>query len=269
MPTPMSIRFAASAVVGAALFAAVSAQAQEVAPPLPPVDTYIEDGASWDTEYEFEDGDVYMGESEVIYPGHSPIRQSLSAEERDAWLAECRARYEDDGLGGALIGGVVGGVAGNRIAGEGNRTIGTAVGAVAGAAVGAAIDKAEDNGALEACEAELAQYESDLAYGHGPHHGGPHQDHMMAGEHPCPSACGQAYPYPVMWVPVRYFPVHRHGPGCGHEREVVEWETVWVEEDVVVTKEVPITRKVIETKTVPVKATPVKATKAVSTKSTK
>ncbi|MCA1660994.1 MAG: glycine zipper 2TM domain-containing protein [Novosphingobium sp.] len=54
-------------------------------------------------------------------------------------------RGRDDGLGGALIGGVVGGVAGNRIAGRGDRTVGTVAGAAVGAVAGAAIDRAEDD----------------------------------------------------------------------------------------------------------------------------
>jgi hypothetical protein len=51
----------------------------------------------------------------------------------------------ETGLGGALIGGVAGGLIGNRVAGHGDRLIGTAAGAAVGAIAGAAIDRAEDN----------------------------------------------------------------------------------------------------------------------------
>ena len=53
-------------------------------------------------------------------------------------------RRRDDGLGGALIGGVAGGLLGNRVAGRGDRLLGTAAGAAVGALAGAAIDRAED-----------------------------------------------------------------------------------------------------------------------------
>ena len=48
------------------------------------------------------------------------------------------------GLGGALIGGAVGGLLGNRIAGRGDRVIGSVAGAAVGAIAGAAIAKAGD-----------------------------------------------------------------------------------------------------------------------------
>ena len=74
--------------------------------------------------------------------------------DREAWLAECRARiapvtyYEEDGDGevaGAAIGAVAGGVIGNRIAGRGNRTLGTLAGAGLGALAGAAIGDSLDD----------------------------------------------------------------------------------------------------------------------------
>lgn len=80
---------------------------------------------------------------------------------REAWLADCRQRVSsrDRGLGGAVIGGVVGGVAGNRIAGRGNRTVGTLAGAAVGAVAGTVIDKAEDGGRnRDECEAYLEDY---------------------------------------------------------------------------------------------------------------
>ena len=54
-------------------------------------------------------------------------------------------RRREDGLGGALIGGAVGGLIGNRVAGHGDRLLGTAAGAAVGAIAGAVINRAEDS----------------------------------------------------------------------------------------------------------------------------
>lgn len=63
----------------------------------------------------------------------------------DRWDGRWDGRRERDrGIGGALIGGAVGGIVGNRIAGRGDRVIGTVGGAALGAIAGAAIDRAED-----------------------------------------------------------------------------------------------------------------------------
>jgi Ni/Co efflux regulator RcnB len=60
-----------------------------------------------------------------------------------------RRRGGSGGLTGAAVGGVVGGLLGNRIAGHGNRTVGTimgaGVGAIAGGAIGSAADKARSH----------------------------------------------------------------------------------------------------------------------------
>ncbi|NLR39482.1 glycine zipper 2TM domain-containing protein [Novosphingobium sp. ERW19] len=64
----------------------------------------------------------------------------------------CAKVYGDKGVGGALLGGVVGGVAGNRIAGKGNRVLGTVAGAAVGAVAGNVIDKAEDKGLRRECD---------------------------------------------------------------------------------------------------------------------
>lgn len=53
-----------------------------------------------------------------------------------------RGADRDAGLGGLLIGGVAGGLIGNRVAGRGDRVLGTAAGATVGAIAGAAIDRA-------------------------------------------------------------------------------------------------------------------------------
>lgn len=55
-----------------------------------------------------------------------------------------RACRPDNGIGGSLLGGLLGGFAGNRIAGRGDRTIGTLLGGAIGAIAGGLIDQAED-----------------------------------------------------------------------------------------------------------------------------
>lgn len=89
---------------------------------------------------------------------------------REQWLAECRDRlstYEESDRGkiiGALTGAALGGLAGNRIAGRGNRTVGTVLGAGAGALAGAAIGDALEGdpqpsaSAYGECEAYLDDY---------------------------------------------------------------------------------------------------------------
>ena len=69
-------------------------------------------------------------------------------------------RRRDDGLGGALIGGVAGGLIGNRVAGHGDRLLGTAVGGAIGVLAGAAIDRAEDS-------RSIPQPPSDYPQGNG------------------------------------------------------------------------------------------------------
>ena len=63
------------------------------------------------------------------------------------------------GLGGALIGGVAGGLIGNRVAGRGDRLLGTAAGAAVGALAGAAIDRSGDAG-----RAPPPGYDTPVAY---------------------------------------------------------------------------------------------------------
>ena len=107
-------------------------------------------------------------------------------QQRDAWLAECRHRLSDNGVGGAVIGGLIGGVAGHEIAGRGDKVLGTVAGAAVGAVAGAAIDKAEDRGRnRDRCEAMLQGYGGQQqGYGYG---------------YP---AYGYGYAVPMMMVPV-------------------------------------------------------------------
>lgn len=184
-----------------ALLSACSANpllAQDAAPPLPPL--------------------ARDAEAPALPPQPATFELGYSADERAAWLAECRARQEDNGLGGALIGGLAGGIIGHEVAGSGNRTAGTIIGAGAGAVVGAAIDRAEDRGRIDACDDYLTRYENSYLAQPG-----------AAGAYP--AAYGYGYGAPVMWVPVRIS--HRHGKGCGCAREQVVEE--WIEEEVIET----------------------------------
>ena len=109
---------------------------------------------------------------------------AYSAEQREEWLAQCRALrarydevgyYEDDddgdgGLLGGLLGAIAGGVVGNRVA-DGERLVGTLIGAglggLAGAVIGSALDGGDDDDddyygdgyGFDYCEAYLLNYE--------------------------------------------------------------------------------------------------------------
>lgn len=141
-------------------------------PAMPPMGSY--DGA-WSGVWTAPDR--YEGTWEGSYEGdvHAPrppaYDDSRYQEDRERWLAECRRRYGDNGLGGALIGGLIGGVAGNRIAGKGHRTVGTIAGAAVGAIAGAAIDKGEDSKRVrDECEAYLDSYSGGQGYGYPAHY---------------------------------------------------------------------------------------------------
>lgn len=115
--------------------------------------------------------------AEVIYPG-MPGYEAAYAQatggateahytaQRDAWLAECRARFvghdgrHRDGALGALIGAGVGGLVGNRIA-DGDRLLGTAIGAGVGGIAGAAIanQRSHVRTRTDECERYLADWE--------------------------------------------------------------------------------------------------------------
>jgi len=155
---------------------------------------------------------------EAAAPGHHYYFDPAA---RDAWLADCRQRLSrrDSGVGGAVIGGVVGGLAGNRIAGKGNRTVGTLAGAAIGAVAGAAIDKAEDAGRnRDECEAYLDDYLVRYDQGGYPGHGYGH---------------GQAYGYSqagygyaaggccMMAQPMMMVPVMQAKPQCTETVEYV------------------------------------------------
>lgn len=83
--------------------------------------------------------------------GYLPGGGQLVSFDREAWLAECRARvgtYEDSDrarLIGTLVGAAAGGVIGNRVAGSGDRLVGTLIGAGTGAAAGSLVGDAIDD----------------------------------------------------------------------------------------------------------------------------
>ncbi|MDE8651784.1 glycine zipper 2TM domain-containing protein [Novosphingobium album (ex Liu et al. 2023)] len=159
------------------------------------------------------------------YPGHAMPRQPMiDPQARAAWLADCRQRvsHRDNGLGGAAIGGLIGGVAGNRIAGKGDRTVGTIAGAAVGAAAGMAIDKAEDQGrSRDECEAYLDDYYAQYSRGY-PGYGYP--GYAYGASYP-----GYGYGYPAygygngccMSAPVMMVPVRRAEPECTETIEYV------------------------------------------------
>jgi len=102
-------------------------------------------------------GPVYQGSyayATAPRSGYLPGGGQLVTFDREAWLAECRARvgtYEDSDrarLIGTLAGAAAGGFIGNRVAGSGNRLggtlIGAGTGALAGSVVGDAIDDRND-----------------------------------------------------------------------------------------------------------------------------
>lgn len=169
------------------------------------------------------------------YRGETP-RHAYYSPAQNAWLADCRQRISasDRGVGGAVIGGLVGGVAGNRIAGQGNRTVGTLAGAAIGATAGTIIDRAENGSrARDECEAYLddyyARYEGDrtsqryTAYAHT----GPANASGYPGYYPANPYGGCCGPFPVTMVPISVQPA----PQC---TETIEY----VYEDVPVKKRV-------------------------------
>ena len=207
--------FSVSAALLAAATASPALADQHMLPPLPEPDMQTTGDDYYFEQERSADADMYAA--------------------REAWLSECRSRYGDNGVGGAVIGGVVGGIAGNRIAGDGNRVIGTVAGAAVGAAAGAVVDRAEDAGRVrDYCEAYLDDYTRRYAAGVQAHHA-----------YATP-AYGYGYGQAVMMVPVR---MTRHVP-CPPEEVVEEVIEEWTDE---VVSYAPAPRRVVATKRVPVR----------------
>jgi hypothetical protein len=136
---------------------------------------------------------------------------------RADWLAECRSRHGNGNkVGGAVVGAVVGGVVGNRVAGRGNRTVGTVAGATVGAVAGGAIGSSADKrAARDYCEAYLERNTS-WGYGHGQAHG--------------QGVVGYGYAPMTVMVPVAYVQVATAAPAQQRECK----ETIVTEEWVAV-----------------------------------
>ncbi|MDP3906252.1 glycine zipper 2TM domain-containing protein [Novosphingobium sp.] len=153
-------------------------------------------------------------------PGYDPAAWDRA---RGDWLAECRRRMggSRSTTAGAVVGGLFGGLLGNRVAGRGNRTVGTiagaAVGAVAGGAIGASADR---NRARDYCEAyledSLAGYygQGQAGYGHG---------YQQAGYGP--AHYGYAM-QPVMMVPVMHHAAPPKARECVETTVIEEWVPV-------------------------------------------
>ena len=111
--------------------------------------------------------------------GYLPGGGQLVAFDREAWLAECRARiatYDEHDRGkaiGAIGGAIAGGIIGNRVAGSGDRLAGTAIGAGAGALAGGLIgdaidDRSDARASRGYCEAYLDDYMARAAQAPAP-----------------------------------------------------------------------------------------------------
>ncbi len=122
-------------------------------------------------------------------PMPAPVYQSRYGFER---YEQC---LKDRGIAGGLIGGIVGAVVGNRVAGRGNRTIGTILGGAAGGIVGVSIEKA-----TKKCKKYLPRDDS-YYYGNG---GYPAAGGYGPGYAP-PAPPQQAYPYPGGYYQQGYY----------------------------------------------------------------
>jgi Nickel/cobalt transporter regulator/Glycine zipper 2TM domain len=152
-------------------------------------DDYDDDryGAPYDSRYQDRSDYDYR-------PAPAPAYQSRAGFER---YERC---LKDRGIAGGVIGAVVGAVVGNRVAGRGNRTIGTVLGGAIGGIGGATIDKAASK-----CEKYLPR--EDYYYGNS---GYPSGGYMPAPQprppvyQPYPQP--QPQPYPTQGYPYPYPP---------------------------------------------------------------
>lgn len=176
-------------------------------------------------------------------PGLPPMPSvGYTRDERDAWLADCRATYYGEGrrtggIIGSLIGAVGGGILGHEIV-DGNRTrriggtlIGAGVGGLAGLAIGAAIGAAGDRDErIDECEAYLRRWQGGYLPGHGYGYGYGH------------------YGYTTVMVPVQVQRGYSYSAPIEREEEYVTEEVI--EERVVVPAK---TTKYVKTAPAPTK----------------
>lgn len=143
-------------------------------------------GAPYDARYD-DRGDY--GNDRGYAP--APAYQSRAGFER---YERC---LKERGIAGGVIGAVVGAVVGNRVAGRGNRTIGTILGGAIGGIGGASIDKATSK-----CEKYLPR-EDYYYYGSGY----PSSGYPSGGYPPPPPVYRPApQPYPTQGYPYPYPP---------------------------------------------------------------
>lgn len=204
-------------------------------------DAYYQDGTAYKYDTSHAQDGAYYEDDQYDYTA-----------QRAAWLDECRRRVRRDGSGaviGGLAGAAIGGVIGNRVAGRGDRVLGTVVGAGVGGVAGAAVGSAVDNrNARDECEAYLLDYEARYRaqqdyYAQG--HDGYYRAHHG-------QAVGYTYAVPMMVVRV---PVRREGEvECTETvEEYVTYETVYeteVVETVVETAPAAPARRAAPAKTV-------------------
>lgn len=179
----------------------------------------VYDGTAPDTRPEWRGAPQPAGYPAAHHP-QAPAQpgydQAAWQQQREGWLAECRSRHGNGNkVGGAVIGGVLGGVIGNRVAGRGNRTVGTVAGAAVGAVAGGAIgDGADKRAARDWCEAYLDQH-TTWGQGYGPAHG--------------QNVVGYGYAPMMVMVPVAYVQVAAPAQQQRECKETIvteEWVTV-------------------------------------------
>lgn len=202
-------------------------------------------GAPYDTDYR---GGGYDRD---YRPAPAPAYQSRAGFER---YERC---LKDRGIAGGVIGTVIGAVVGNRVAGRGNRTIGTILGGAIGGIGGVSIDKATSK-----CEKYLPR-EDYYYYGSGyPQNGYPSGGYTPAPQPrpPVYQPYPQPQPYPTQGYPYPYPPQQAGGyyqNGWYYPAPTVT--TITVAPTVVTTSSTVITEEVYyETVRTPVKKRPAK-----------
>ena len=154
-----------------------------------------------------------QGHPQQVYPPQAYPQQAYPQQADPRWAEmeeRCRKVYGDRGIGGALIGGLVGGVLGNRIAGSGNRVLGSVAGAAVGAIAGNVIDKSEDRDLRRECDDYARSVQAQgMPGGYAPY------GYMMVPVITGPQKpCVETTTVTERWVdvPVRRRAIHRRAP---------------------------------------------------------
>ncbi|MAQ14158.1 MAG: hypothetical protein CMN30_05095 [Sandaracinus sp.] len=235
----MAARLALITAATGLVLSASPALANHDAPPLPPMTGPMHSGV------------IYGAPKGGSWYSSSGSDYRWDAADADDWIDDCVASYgayeRDSNVEGAVIGGVIGGIAGNRIAGDGDRLLGTAIGGAAGAVAGAAIDSAEgdlrpSDEAYDYCESRWTEYRGGVVP--QGHHG---------------YGYGYGYAQAFTWVPIVYEERRRPTYSCACEDQVYE-EVIEVEQ-VEEVRYAPAPRRALSTKSVPVSGKRLRATK--------